>query len=161
MSDLDHPEPPHIAKVDRSYRIVIPTALSQQVGWITGDDTISGWLVVGTPGRCRLLSSAEVENDATARSLRARIEAEMGTGGSSILEFHDDTSLALAFRLVQVRIAPPEPGWRLTLPRAIAAIMQIQPGESELALWLPRGHIELWTIQTLRSAVTTPITEII
>jgi hypothetical protein len=85
----------------------------------------------------------------------------MGTGGSSILEFHDDTSLALAFRLVQVRIAPPEPGWRLTLPRAIAAIMQIQPGESELALWLPRGHIELWTIQTLRSAVTTPITEII
>jgi hypothetical protein len=49
----------------------------------------------------------------------------------------------------------------LTLPKAIAAIMQIRPGESELAVWFLHGHIELWTIETLRSAVTTPLTEII
>lgn len=161
MSEPDHPEPPHIVKVDKSCRLFIPTALAHRVDWITGEDSISGWLVVGTPGRCRLLSSADVENDATARSLRARIEADMRTGGSSILEFQDETALALGLRLIQVRLAPPEPGWRLTLPRAIAAIMQIQPGESEVALWLIHGRIELWTIQTLRSALTTPITEIL
>jgi hypothetical protein len=78
-----------------------------------------------------------------------------------MLEFHDEASLALALRLVQVRITPPDPGRRLTLPKAIAAIMQIGSGESELALWFLHGHIELWTIDALRSAVTIPLTEII
>ena len=153
-------EPPHIVKLEKSYRIVLPVALLQQVAWIAGDDPLFGWLLMGNPGRCRLLSPAEVENDTATQSLRARIDAELSTVGSMV-EFHDETSLALALRLVQVRIAPPEPARRLTLPKAIAAIMQIRPGESELALWYLHGHIELWTIETLRSAVTTPLTEIL
>lgn len=152
---------PHIAKVDKSYRIVLPVALSQQAAWIVGDVPLFGWLLMGNPGRCRLLSPAEVENDTAIQSLRARIDAELSTVGSSMLEFHDEPSLALALRLVQVRIAPPDPGRRLTLPKAIVAIMQIRPGESEVALWFLHGHIELWTIETLRSAVTTPLAEII
>ena len=148
-------------KVDKSYRIVLPVALSQQVAWIAGDDPLFGWLLIGNPGRCRLLSPAEVENDAAVQSLLARIDAELSTIGSSMLDFHDEPSLSLALRLVQVRIAPPEPGRRLTLPKAIAAIMQIRPGESEIALWFLHGHIELWTIETLRSAVSTPLTDII
>jgi hypothetical protein len=154
-------ELPHIVKVDKSCRIILPVALSQQVDWIAGDDALFGWLLMGNSGRCRLLSLAEVENDTATQALRARIDAELRTVGSSMLEFHDEASLALALRLVQVRIAPPEPGRRLTLPKAIAAIMQIRPGESEVALWFLHGHIELWTIETLRSAVTTPLTEII
>jgi hypothetical protein len=116
---------------------------------------------MGDPGRCRLLSPAEVENDTATQSLQARIDAELSTAGDSILEFRDEASIALAVRLVQVRIAPPEPGRRLTLPRAIAAIMQIRPGESDLALWFVHGHIELWTVETLRSAVTIHLAEII
>ena len=154
-------ELPHIVKLDKSCRIILPAALSQQVPWIAGDESSSGWLLMGSPGRCRLLSPAEVESSTTAQSLRARIDAELSTAGSGMLEFHDETSLGLALRLVQVRIAPPEPGFRLTLPKAIAAIMQIRPGESEVALWFLHGHIELWTIEALRSAVTTPLTEII
>ena len=159
--DLASSEPPHIAKVDKSYRIVLPVALLQQVDWIAGDAPIFGWLLMGNPGRCRLLSPAEVENDAATQSLRSRIDAELGRVGSSILEFNDEESLALALRLVQVRIADTEPGRRLTLPKAIAAMMQIRPGESELVLWFLHGHIELWTIEALRSAVATPLTEII
>jgi hypothetical protein len=154
-------ELPHIVKVDKSYRIILPVALSQQVEWIAGADALFGWLLMGNPGRCRLLSPSEVENDTATRSLRARIDAELGTVANSVLEFLDEPSLALSLRLVQVRIAPPEPGRRLTLPKALAAIMQIRPGESEIALWFLHGHVELWTIEALRSAVTTPLTEII
>lgn len=154
-------EPPHIARVDKSCRIVLPVALLQRVAWIAGDEPLSGWLLMGDPGRCRLLSPAEVENDTATQSLQARIDAELSTAGDSILEFRDEASIALAVRLVQVRIAPPEPGRRLTLPRAIAAIMQIRPGESDLALWFVHGHIELWTVETLRSAVTIHLAEII
>jgi hypothetical protein len=152
---------PYIVKVDKSYRIVLPVALLQRVSWIAGDEPLLGWLLLGNPGRCRLLSPFEVENDTAVRSLRARVDAELRTVGSTTLEFHDEASLALGLRLVQVRIAPPEPARRLTLPKAIASIMQVRPGESELALWFFNGHIEIWTSETLRSAVTTPLTEII
>jgi hypothetical protein len=47
------------------------------------------------------------------------------------------------------------------LPRSIATIMQIRPGESDIAAVFLQGHIELWTIETLRSSVTTPLTQII
>jgi hypothetical protein len=39
--------------------------------------------------------------------------------------------------------------------------MQIRPGESDLALWFLHGRIEIWTVETLRSAVGTPLAEII
>jgi hypothetical protein len=153
------PELPHLAKVDKSCRIVLPAALVQLAAWIAGEQI--GWLLMGGPGRYRLLSPADAENDAAVQSLRARIDAELGTAESGLLEFRDEASLALALRLVQVRIALGQPGRRLTLPRAIAAIMQIRPGESDLALWFLHGRIEIWTVETLRSAVGTPLAEII
>jgi hypothetical protein len=159
--ELASSELPHIAKVDSSYRITLPVALFERVEWIVGADALFGWLLMGNPGRCRLLSPSELENDAATQALRARIDAELRTVGNSMLEFHDEASLALALRLVQVRIAPPDPGRRLTLPKAMAAIMQIRPGESEIALWFLHGHVELWTIEALRSAVTTPLTDIL
>lgn len=47
------------------------------------------------------------------------------------------------------------------LPRVIAAIMQIRPGESELGALFVQGHIELWTIEEMRSAITPSLTQII
>lgn len=152
---------PHIAKVDKSYRVVIPVALLQQVTWISGDETLIGWLLMGSPNRCRLLSPAQAENDEAIRVLRARIDAELSSTPDNAVEFQDEESLVLALRLVPVKIARPEPGRRLTLPRPMAAIMQIEPGESEVALWYVHGYIELWTIEGLRTASETPLTEII
>lgn len=108
-----------------------------------------------------MLSTAEVDNDGDLQSLRARIDAELNVVSTSALEFNDEVSVALALRLVPVQIAPPKPAWRLMLPRPIAAIMQIRPGDSDVALLFLYGHIELWTIETLRSVVTTPLTQII
>jgi len=143
--------------MDKSYRVVLPVALLQQVSWISGEDPILAWLLVGNSGRCKLLSAAEVESDGSARSLRARIRDELHTRSESILEFHDEESLALSLRLVQVRIAPPEPGRRITLPKLLVSLMQLRPGESEVALWFVHEHVELWTIEALRSAIARPL----
>jgi len=151
----------HILRVDKSYRIILPQSCVQRVGWITGDQPHDGWLVMGSPGRCRLYSAAEGDTDSNLQSLRARIAAELNAPLTNALEFSDEVSLALALRLVAVQITPPEPGWRLTLPRLIAAIMHIRPGESDIAALFLQGHIEFWTIETLQSAVTTPLTQII
>jgi len=95
------------------------------------------------------------------QALQTRIGAELSAPSTNSLEFHDEVSVALGLRLVPIQISPPAPGWRLMLPRTIAAIMQIRPGESELGALFVQGHIELWTVEELRSAVTHALTEII
>jgi len=147
--------------VSKDLRINLPQSLLQRVGWITGKQPVNGWLLVGSPGRCRLLSTSEVDDDPSLKSLQDRIAAELNAATTDALEFRDETSVALALRLAPVRIAPPPPGWRLALPGLIAAIMQIRAGESEIGALFVDGHIELWTMETLRSSVSTPLTEFI
>jgi hypothetical protein len=150
-----------ILRVEASFRIRLPQSLSRRVGWITGDRPVSAWLLLGSPERCRLLSETEVEADHNLKSLLERINAEVNTSGATLIDFHDEASIALALRLLPVQITPPRPGWRLTLPREIAAIMGLRPGESDLAALFTQSHVEFWTIKGLRSAVGPSLTEIL
>jgi len=149
-----------IVAVGKDLRIKLPESLLRQVNWIVGKQPVNGYLLVGSLGRCRLLPTTEVDNDPNLQALRTRIAAELSTA-SSALEFRDEAAVALPLRLVQVRITPPPPGWRLALSGPIAAIMQIRPGESEIATLFVQGYIELWTIEMLRSSVSTPLADII
>jgi hypothetical protein len=150
-----------IVRVDKYYRVVIPQAIGQRAGWVAGDQPLNAWILLGDCGRCRLMSAPQVEADTSLQSLRARIALEVDERTPNPVEFQDKVSLALALRLLPVQVTPPPPAWRLALPRPIAAIMGIRPGESDVALLFFHGHIELWTIETLRSAVATPLTDFI
>jgi|SRR5271170_2492331 len=161
---VERPQPDSefsILRVEESYRIRLPQPLLRRLGWVTGDEPVSGWLLLANPGRCRLLSASEVEEDPDLKSLLARIAVESGLGLKSALEFHDEVSVALTTRLMPVQITPPDPGWRLTLPRPIAAIMRVRPKESDIAARFIQNHIELWTIEMLRSAVSPSLLDIL
>lgn len=151
----------YVHAVGKDLRFTLSQSMLQRVGWIAGKQPVDAWLLLGGPGRCRLLSAAELEDDPLLQALRARITSELEDPSASAIEFRDEVSVALALRLAPVRITPPPPVWRLTLPAPIAAIMQIRPGQSEIASLFSQGHLELWTIETLRSAVTLPLTEIL
>lgn len=150
-----------VLKVDQDYRIFLPQAILRRVGWILGDAPLSGWLLMGGPGRCRLLSSAEVDSDASCRSLQVAIGEELELPADGVLEFRDEASVVLGLRLQPVEITPRGPGWRLTLPRVLAAIMQLRPKESSVALLFFQEHIEIWTLETLRASLTVPLSEFI
>ncbi|SRR6266568_5500550 len=153
---------PNIVAVEASYRIRLPQPLCRRVGWMIGEKPLAACLLVAGPGRCRLLSAAEVDSDPDLQSLKARIAEELDERGSSMLEFQDEVSVALSLRLIQVQMTHhATAGWRLTLPRPIAAVMDLHPTKSNLAAFLVQDHIELWTIDMLRSSVTTPLTEIL
>lgn len=152
---------PHVLSVGRDLRIKLPQSVLPQVEWIAGKEPVNGWLLLGGPGRCRLLSATEVDSNSNFQNLRARIALELNAPSTDALEFRDEVSVALTVRLMPIRITPPDPGWRLALPTAMAAIMKIRAGESELVALFIQSHIELWTIETLRSAVTPPLTEIL
>jgi hypothetical protein len=151
----------NILSVDEAYRVTLPQSLCRQSDWISGDQPHSAWLLLGNSGRCRLLSATEVESDPTLQSLQARTTLELTEPSHNPLEFQDEVSAALAFRLMAVEITPRKPGWRLTLPRPVAAIMNIRPKDSDVAALFLQKHIELWTIEALRSAVNMPLTQII
>lgn len=151
-----------ILKVDRSYRITLPQVFARLAGWIAGENAQTAWLFAASPDRCRLLGPAEADQDEGVQALRARIDSSLARPESP-LELNDTSSVALGLRLLPVEIRPRKPryDWRLALPEPIAAVMEIRPGESKIAAIFVGGHIELWTIKLLASAMEVPISEII
>lgn len=155
--DVEH----HILRVDTSYRIRLPIALLKHGGWATTAESIEAWLLVGTPGRCRLLPASKLKSDPALQNLHARITAELTSPNPDSLVFGDESSVALPLRLQPVKLFPFETAWRFALPRVVAAVMQIVPGKSDIAALFFQGHIEFWTIATLASAMSTPLAELI
>jgi hypothetical protein len=150
-----------ILKVDQNHRVFLPETDLKGAGWVLGDVPLRGWLLVGGPGRCRLLSSAEFDGDPSCLSLRAAIDAAIGNPVKNAIEFPDEASAALSLRLFAIEVAPPGPGWRLTLPRPLAAIMQIRPKESSVALLHFQKYLEIWTLEALRASLAVPLAEMI
>jgi hypothetical protein len=162
MEDIDQtPGVTSILAVEASYRIRLPQPLCKRVDWIIGNGPVAGWLIVGSPARCRLVSSAEADTDPDLQSLKTRI-AEESRAESGLLEFRDEALEALSLRFTQIHITRHKTsGWRLTLPRHVAAIMKLRAGESDVAARLVQGHIEFWTIDLLVSSMSTPFLQII
>jgi hypothetical protein len=150
-----------ISKVDEDQRILLPTSLVRHAAWIAGSESLNAWLLVGGPGRCRLLSPAEVDDDPRCQFIRTHVEAEAAQQTAAASDFRDEASVAMELRLLPIEISPRGPGWRLTIPKVLAAIMQIQPRASSVAVLLPQTHIEIWTMDTLRQAVSVPLSELI
>jgi hypothetical protein len=151
----------YILKFQKDYRLSLPEPLVKQVHWIKGNHSLEAWLLMGSSGRCRLLDQSAIDGNQQLQTLRAKIETEQTPADPHILEFDDAALVALPFRLLPVQISAPNPTWRLGLPKPIAGIMQLRPGQSELAALLVRDHIEFWTIEMLRLSVSTPLDEII
>ncbi len=150
-----------VLAVEASYRIRIPQAFCQRVGWFTGG-TISAWLLVINSSRSRLLSAAEVDNDSKLKSLQSRIVEELGYRTDESLEFQDATLAALGLRLTRIQInRQDKSGWRLTVPRPIAAAMQLRPTVSSLIALIVQEHIEFWTVELLRTRFDVPFSDIL
>jgi hypothetical protein len=151
-----------IIAVEASYRIRLPQPLCKLTGWIAGKQPLRAWLLMASSGRCRLFSDTEVSSDPHLQLVRAAIAEVLEAPGASSIEFQSEVSVALTVRLAEVQLTRHETsGWRLTLPRPIAAIMHLRPAESSLAAFFLQGHIELWTIDVLESFATMPLSEII
>ncbi|MFI5101790.1 MAG: hypothetical protein ACHP9V_00315 [Terriglobales bacterium] len=149
-----------ILAVDESYRITLPQPFARRVGWITGDQAVEAWVLAGSSGRSRLLSSAEAISDPDMQAMQEKI-AEVSGPDQSLLEFQDENLAVLPLRLMQVQIRRRGQGWRFALPTPIAAIMQIHPAKRGIAALFLQGHIEFWAIETLRAAGSKPLTEMI
>ena len=152
----------YILDVEASHRIRLPQPLCSQFDWIAGEKAIAAWLLVATSDRCRLFSAVEVDSEADMQLLKTRIAEELSARYTGALEFQNATSVTLTLRLVEIQITHHETsGWRLTLPGPIAAIMQLRAGDSSVAALIVQQHIEIWTIQMLKSSANVPLPDIL
>ena len=151
----------HVLALEKSYRLRLPQPLCQKVGWITGAE-VSAWLLLYTSERCRLLSRSEIDDDPDLKELHSKATGKATHHESGSLEFQDAASVVLRLRLQEIELNRHETsGWRFTLPRTMAAIMQLCPEESSLVALIVQDHVELWTISAMRSAANTPFSEIL
>jgi hypothetical protein len=139
-------------RVDESNRIVLPPQFTARVDWIAGEQALDGWLLVGSADRCRILSNEELGSDSELQKLQARITDEINAPIESLLDFREVEATALPLRLAPIEIKRHSTRWRLVIPQVVAVAMKIQPAQSDLVTLFLDGHIELWTVDTLRTA---------
>jgi len=159
---VDHPNLEfNLLRLEDSCRIRIPQQLFRRAPWIAGDQPVDSWLLVRGPGRCRLLSAAEADDDPDLQFLKARIAEEVKTPSTSALDFRDESAAILPLRLLPVQVRRHEGAWRLTLPPPVVVAMQLKAGESEIVALFVGEHIEFWNVETFKSAMSTPLGRIL
>lgn len=117
-------------------------------------ERIEKLLLVVCPGRYRLLTETPEEID----RIRVLIE-EMGTSGAVLDETQTNNRASIRSRLILCTVTRPKPSWRMLVPKVA---IQLAPGErSHVFLLIVRGYVELWFPETLREAVSKPISELV
>ncbi len=142
-------------------RIRVPPDLSE-LAQLKGDDPIACWLVVARVGRYRLVpqpSPGSVEAQSLTRLLQEWEEA--GNPGDMLDGIDSDEKAAMRARVIATEALPTRSGWRIKVPMEVRKLVPPREYDSFVFLLLVRGFIELWFPDTLRGALSAPITTII
>lgn len=117
-------------------------------------ERIERLLLVVCPGRYRLLTQASEE----VEQIRTAME-EVAVPGGVFDETETNTRASIRVRLIPCTVTRPRPSWRMVVPKVA---IQLAPGErSHVFLIIVRGYVELWFPDTLRRAISTPISHIL
>jgi len=127
---------------------------------LVGNDPVECWLLVVTPGRYRLLTRPAVAPSADLSRLLQQAEETRVTG--EVLDHTGNNSQdGIQARLIPCVVSPPEPGWRINFPKEAKALVPEKEEPSFVYVLIIAGFIELWFPETLRRALSVPITEIL
>ena len=142
-------------------RIRLPPDLSE-LAQLKGTDPIACWLLVVTVGRYRLvpqLIAGDGGNETFTTLLR---EWEEAASPGDILEGTEDNKrAAVRARLIATEALPTRSGWRIKVPKEVRKLVPPKEDDSFVFLLLVGGFIELWFPDTLRRALSVPISELL
>lgn len=143
-------------KADKSNRLDLGKDLSQAVPWLSAPD-VRAWLFVVAPGRYRLLSDEQVENDLRLEPVRQLIVEGPSAARSEATGAYDLEEAALAARLLPLEaISSRKTGLRITLPKLRAFVPpQCDPKRFSIFFSL-EGYLEIWHTDLLQR-VTVPL----
>jgi len=150
-----------IAEFERkSDRIYIPKHLGELVA-LNGRKQIDCWLLVVSPGHYRFAfqrHGEEVKGD-LAEILEA-LEASKKLG-DLLTGTDSDAEAASVARLIAATVSPKKGGWRLTIPKVARRLAPSGDAAKFVFLTVLAGYIEIWFPETLKQAMSVPISEVL
>jgi hypothetical protein len=139
-------------------RITIPQRYCEKMPWVSGKDPLLVWLLMLVPGRFRMLSDLEVQQDVHLRGIRSVIVDGPTELGSPATAFEPSERAAIIGRLTPTTLFPPRPSWRLMMPKHILL------GYSEnrtFVLLFSSGYVEIWLPDVYSAALAPPLDSVI
>jgi hypothetical protein len=143
-------------------RIRLPTHIIESADHprLAGQDPVDCWLLVLTPGRYRLVRRpVEALDDDLSRILR---QIEEATAPGDVLDRTQNNARdGIQARLIPCTVSPPKPGWRVNFPKEAKQLVSDRDERSFVYVMIVAGFIEIWFPDTLRRALSGPITDIL
>jgi hypothetical protein len=138
-------------------RIRIPVDFVKAAG-LSGEKPIGAWFLIVGPGRYRLVTDEHLsgEPDMT-RTLRQ----PEGAFGDFLDTTDNNAEAAMRVRLIPCVVSPLGPGWRVSVPRELRMIASDEEASSSAFLLVVKGFVELWFPETLREALTVPLSRLL
>jgi hypothetical protein len=146
-----------IAKFERD-RIRIPADFVEAAR-LSGEVPIQFWLLVISPGRYRLLKRTIPTGTGDVQRVVSLID-EVKEPGGELDGTDNNTEAAVVGRLIPCVASPRGPGWRIDIPKVIKKLTSEKEAPSFVFLLIVAGFVELWFPDTLREAMSVPISQL-
>lgn len=132
-------------------RVRLPPRFVEEAG-LTGTKSMECALFVVTAGRYRLVA----RNADLSEMLKLIQDPD---AGADVFSTDSNERAAMGSRLIPCVASPHGRGWRINVPKEA---IYLAPGDrSHVFLIIVQGFVELWFPDTLRQAVSTPISEVL
>src|SRR5260370_40494637 len=140
-------------------RVFLPSRFVKQIGF-AGTDPIDCWLLVVTPGRYRLLRQPTTPAEGALSRILDQWD-RVGVPGDVLDATDSNAQAGIRARLIPCIVSPPEPGWRINLPKEAKELVPEREERRFVFVMIVAGYIELWFPDTFRRAVSGPISQIL
>jgi hypothetical protein len=127
---------------------------------LAGEEPVECWLLVVTPGRYRLVPQPPGTPSDDLSRILSQIE-EVTTPGDVLDRTQNNARDGIPAKLIPCRATPSKPGWRINFPKEAVALVPHTDDRSFVFVMIVGGFIEIWFPDTLRRALSAPLTEIL
>jgi len=143
-------------------RILLPKQIVENAehSRLAGKDPVECWLLVVTPGRYRLIPQPTGTLPDDLSRILGQI-AETAAPGEVLDRTQSNPLDGIQGRLIPCNVSPPQPGWRVNFPKEAKELVSGKEDRSFVYVMIVAGFIEIWFPDTLRRALSGPISEIL
>jgi hypothetical protein len=138
-------------------RLPLPVGTAQNApnSGLSGKEKVDCWLVVLGPGRYRLASREAISK------ILPQVE-EIQSPGELLEATSNDREDATPARLISCTASPHGATWRLIFPKAARKLSQEGEKKNSFVLVvIVKGFVEFWFPDTLRRALSVPLSEVL
>lgn len=141
-------------------RVRVPAHLVR-LTHLDGDSSLDCWLFVVAPGRYRLVPPSIADKSDTIATILTEIE-EIQEPGDVLAGTDSNERAALPARLMHTTASPDKKrNWRITIPEEARLLASDGKKQRFVFATISHGYIEIWFPETLRQALSSPISDVL